>query len=125
MKIFLKIEEQLTIPFYVLLVQSDYGCTICPITFRYTFWSCRKYFFYFTLQSRVFHKNDIDDKKLLEAQQKLYMLTDLYKRFLKFKENFTKNGRTTNNFLLRTIGTIWLGTFNLSNNFSLHFLIMP
>ena len=27
-----------------------------------------------------------------------YLLTDLYKRFLKFKENFPKYGKTNNNF---------------------------
>ena len=38
------------------------------------------------------------------------LLTDLYKRFLKFKENFPKNERTTNNSLLSAVGTICLGT---------------
>ena len=32
------------------------------------------------------------------------LLTDLYKRFLKFKENVLKNARTTNNSLLDTVG---------------------
>ena len=48
------------------------------------------------------------------------MLTDLYKRFLKFKENVPKNGRTTNNSFLGTAGTISLGTYTLSRNFLIH-----
>ena len=45
------------------------------------------------------------------------LLTDLYKHFLKFKENVPKNGRTTNNSLLGTFETTCLGTYNLSINF--------
>ena len=44
--------------------------------------------------------------------------------FLKFKENFPKNGRTTNNSLLGTVGTICLGRYNLSNNFLIHWLFI-
>ena len=43
--------------------------------------------------------------------------------FLKFKENFPKNGRTTNNSLLGTVGTICLGMYNLSKNILIHWLI--
>ena len=44
------------------------------------------------------------------------LLTALYKRFLKFKENVPKNGRTTNNSFLGTVRAIYLGTYNLSKN---------
>ena len=52
------------------------------------------------------------------------LLTDLYKRFLKFKENVLKNGRTTNNSLLGNVNTICLGTYNLSKNFLIHWSII-
>ena len=45
------------------------------------------------------------------------LLTDLYKHFLKSKENIPKYGRATNNSLLVTVGTMCLGTYNLSKNF--------
>ena len=48
------------------------------------------------------------------------LLTDLYKRFLKCPENFLENGGTINNSLLDTIGTVCLGTYNLSKNFLIH-----
>ena len=44
------------------------------------------------------------------------LLTGLLKRFLKFKENVPKYGRTTKNPLLCTVGTICLATYNLSKN---------
>ena len=44
------------------------------------------------------------------------LLTDLYKHFLKFKENVSKYGRITNNSFFGTICTICLGTYNLSKN---------
>ena len=37
------------------------------------------------------------------------LLTDLYKLFLKFRENVPKNGRTAKNSLLGTYGTILFG----------------
>ena len=36
------------------------------------------------------------------------LLTALYKRFLKFKENIPKNGRTTSNSFFGTVSTICL-----------------
>ena len=42
------------------------------------------------------------------------LLTALYKRFLKFKENVLKNGRKTSNSFFGTVSTICLGTYNLS-----------
>ena len=48
------------------------------------------------------------------------LLTYLYKHFLKFKENVSKYGRTTSNSLLGTVGTICLGTYNVSKNFLIH-----
>ena len=45
------------------------------------------------------------------------LLTDFYKNFLKFKENFPKNGKAINNSHLGTTGTICLVTYNLSRNF--------
>ena len=44
------------------------------------------------------------------------LLTDLYKHFLKFKENVSKYGRITNNSFFGTICTICLGTYTLSKN---------
>ena len=44
------------------------------------------------------------------------LLTNLYKLFLKFNENFPKNGRTANNPILGTVRTVCLGTYNLSKN---------
>ena len=44
------------------------------------------------------------------------LLTNLCKRFLKFKENVPKTGRTANNSILGTVDTICLGTYNLSRN---------
>ena len=52
------------------------------------------------------------------------LLTDLYKRFLRFKENVPKYGRTTNNSLLGTVCTICLEAHNLSQNFLLHWSII-
>ena len=49
------------------------------------------------------------------------LLTNLYKRCLKFRENVPKYGRTTNNTLSGTVGTICLGTYNL---FKIFFLIL-
>ena len=48
------------------------------------------------------------------------LLTDLDKHFLKFVENFPKNRRTRNNFLLGTVGAIYLGMYNMSKNFLIH-----
>ena len=39
------------------------------------------------------------------------LLTNLYKRFVKFKENVPKNGRTTNNSILGTVDTICYQNF--------------
>ena len=52
------------------------------------------------------------------------LLTDLYKRFLKFKENVPKYGKTTNNSFLGTVGTIYLGTYSLSKNFLIDWSII-
>ena len=52
------------------------------------------------------------------------LLTALYKRFLKFKENVPKNGRATNNSFFGTVSTICLGTYNLSRNFLIHWSII-
>ena len=52
------------------------------------------------------------------------LLTDLYKRFLKFKENVPKYGRTTHNSFLGTVGTICLRTYNLPKNFLIHWSII-
>ena len=52
------------------------------------------------------------------------LLYDLYRRFLKFRENITNYGRTTTNSLLGTVGTICLGTYNLSKNFLICWSIM-
>ena len=52
------------------------------------------------------------------------LLTDLYKRFLKFKENVPKHGRTTNNSFLGTVDTICVGTYNLSKNFLIHWSVI-
>ena len=52
------------------------------------------------------------------------LLTNLYKCFLKFKENAPKYGRKTNNSFLGTVGTICLGTYNFSKNFLIHWLII-
>ena len=38
------------------------------------------------------------------------LLTALHKRFLKFKENVPKNGRTTSNSFFGTVSTICLAT---------------
>ena len=51
------------------------------------------------------------------------MLTDLCKRFLKFKENVPKYGITTNNSFSGIVGTICSGTYNLSKNFLIHWSI--
>ena len=48
------------------------------------------------------------------------LLTDLYKYFLKLKNDFPKGGRTTNNIILGTVNTICLGTYNLSKNFFIY-----
>ena len=48
------------------------------------------------------------------------LLTNLYKRFLKFIENSPQNGRTINNSFLGTIGRNCLGTYNLSKNLFIH-----
>ena len=48
------------------------------------------------------------------------LLTDLYKCFLQFKNNSLKDGRATNNAILGTVGTICLGTYNLSKNFLIY-----
>ena len=48
------------------------------------------------------------------------LLTDLYKRFLKFKENVPKYGRTTNNSYLGAFGTICVGTYNFSKKLLIH-----
>ena len=53
------------------------------------------------------------------TQFDFFLLIDLYKWFLKFVEHFPKNGRTISNFLLSTVGTIFLGTENFSNHFLL------
>ena len=47
-------------------------------------------------------------------------LTNLHKRFLKFKENLPKYGSATNNFFLGTVGTIYVGRYNLSKKILLH-----
>ena len=44
------------------------------------------------------------------------LLTALYKRFLIFKENVPKNGRTTSNSFFGTVSTICLGMYNFSRN---------
>ena len=51
------------------------------------------------------------------------LLTDWYKRFLKLKENVHGYGGTTNNSLLGTVGTICLGTYNLSKNVLIYWSI--
>ena len=48
------------------------------------------------------------------------LLTNLYKRFLKFKENVPKYGGTTNNSFLVIVITICLGTYTLFKNFLIH-----
>ena len=48
------------------------------------------------------------------------LLTDLYRRFLKFKENFPKNGRTIKNPPLGTVGTTCFETYSLSKNVLVH-----
>ena len=53
---------------------------------------------------------------------KIFFILHFALHFLKFKENFPKNGRTNNNSLLGTAGTICLGRYNLSNNFLIHWL---
>ena len=52
------------------------------------------------------------------------LLTDLYKGFLKFKENVPKIGRKTNNSYLGTVCIICLGTYNLSKNLLIHWSII-
>ena len=52
------------------------------------------------------------------------LLTDLYKRFLKFKENLPKNRTTTNNSLIGTVDIICLGMYNFSKNFLIHWGII-
>ena len=45
---------------------------------------------------------------------------DLYKCFLQFKNNSLKDERATNNAILGTVGTIYLGTYNLSKTFLIY-----
>ena len=52
------------------------------------------------------------------------LLTNLYKCFLKVKENVPKYGKTTSNSFLGIVGTICLGTYSLSKNFLIHWSIM-
>ena len=52
------------------------------------------------------------------------LLTDLYKPFLKFKENVPKYGRTANSSFLGTLGAICLGTYNLPKNFLIRWSII-
>ena len=52
------------------------------------------------------------------------LVTDLYKHFLKFKENVPKYGRITDNSFLGTVSTICVGMYNLAKNFLIHWSIM-
>ena len=66
-----------------------------------------------SLNSKKLLNQFLDWKITFKSQCGNDLLTNLYKRFLKFREN----GTTTNNFLLGTVGTIWLGTYNLPQNY--------
>ena len=46
------------------------------------------------------------------------------KRILKFIENVPENGKTINNSILDTAGTICLGMYNLSKNFLIHWSLI-
>ena len=66
----------------------------------------------------------LDWKKTLMLHCGNALLTTLYKRFLKFRENVPKNGRTTSNSFFGTVSTICLETYNLSRNFLIHWSII-
>ena len=46
------------------------------------------------------------------------LLTALYKRFLKFKKNVPKNGKTTSNLLFGTVSTIFSPSFKMTTSFA-------
>ena len=71
-----------------------------------------------SLHLKKLHKRFLDWKITFVLHCGKDLLTDLHKRFLKFKKHVPKYGRATSDFFLGTIGIICLGTTIFPGTFS-------